>query len=69
MGIYMLCFLGGTPFGSPVLGWLADVVSPRAPLVIGGVISLVAGVTGGLLLMTRHRHTVTGTAPVNRELV
>jgi len=69
MGIYMLCFLGGTPFGSPVLGWLADILSPRAPLIIGGLISLVAGATGGLLLMTRHRHTVATEAPVNRELV
>ncbi|GGG22447.1 hypothetical protein GCM10007304_40320 [Rhodococcoides trifolii] len=42
MGIYMLCFLGGTPIGSPLLGKLADVVDPRAPLVIGGVVSLIA---------------------------
>ncbi|MGU3432226.1 MFS transporter [Actinomycetes bacterium M1A6_2h] len=42
MGIYMLCFLGGTPVGSPLLGKLADAVDPRAPLVIGGVVSLIA---------------------------
>ncbi|CBH47083.1 putative MFS transporter [Prescottella equi 103S] len=42
MGMYMLAFLGGTPLGSPLLGWLADAVDPRAPLVIGGVVSLVA---------------------------
>jgi MFS family permease len=53
MGIYMLCFLGGTPLGSPVLGWLADVLDPRAPLVIGGVISLVSGLGAALYLM-RH---------------
>ncbi|WP_420881800.1 MFS transporter [Rhodococcus sp. (in: high G+C Gram-positive bacteria)] len=43
MGMYMLAFLGGTPLGSPLLGWLADAVDPRAPLVIGGAVSLVAG--------------------------
>ncbi|OQQ37388.1 MFS transporter [Prescottella equi] len=42
MGMYMLAFLGGTPLGSPLLGWLADAFDPRAPLVIGGAVSLVA---------------------------
>ncbi|MBJ8340663.1 MFS transporter [Antrihabitans sp. YC3-6] len=54
MGIYMLCFLGGTPLGSPVLGWLADVTSPRAPLLVGGVISLAAGLAGGAYLLLKH---------------
>ncbi|MCA1004661.1 MFS transporter [Rhodococcus hoagii] len=48
MGMYMLAFLGGTPLGSPVLGWLADAVDPRAPLVIGGVVSLVAGLAAAV---------------------
>jgi MFS family permease len=51
MGIYMLCFLGGTPVGSPLLGWLAEVTDPRAPLIVGGVISAVSVVVCGLLLM------------------
>jgi MFS family permease len=51
MGIYMLCFLGGTPIGSPLLGWLAEVTDPRAPLIAGGVISAVSVVTCGLMLM------------------
>ncbi|NIL76730.1 MFS transporter [Rhodococcus sp. B10] len=51
MGIYMLCFLGGTPLGSPVLGWLADVLDPRAPLLFGGVVSLATGVVAGVYLM------------------
>lgn len=55
MGIYMLCFLGGTPVGSPVLGWLADVVDPRAPLVFGGVVSVATGLFAGIYLM-RHNN-------------
>lgn len=51
MGIYMLCFLGGTPIGSPLLGWLAQVTDPRAPLIVGGAISAIAVVVCGLLLM------------------
>ncbi|EOM77840.1 MFS transporter [Rhodococcus rhodnii] len=55
MGIYMLCFLGGTPLGGPVLGWLADVLDPRAPLVIGGAISLASGVAAVAYLWWRQR--------------
>lgn len=51
MGIYMLSFLGGTPLGSPVLGWLADAVDPRAPLIIGGAISLVSASVAGVYFL------------------
>ncbi|MBJ7288021.1 MFS transporter [Williamsia sp.] len=54
MGIYMLCFLGGTPLGSPLLGWLAGVYGPRSSLLIGGVVSAVAGVVCVALLMRAH---------------
>lgn len=51
MGIYMLCFLGGTPIGSPLLGWLAEVTDPRAPLIIGGVISAISATFCAILLL------------------
>jgi MFS family permease len=49
MGVYMLAFLGGTPLGSPLLGWLAQITDPRAPLVVGGAISAVSAVAAALL--------------------
>ncbi|WP_186629295.1 MFS transporter [Rhodococcus sp. BP22] len=54
MGIYMLCFLGGTPVGSPMLGWLADVLDPRAPLLFGGAVSLISGVGAAVYLMKHN---------------
>ncbi|WP_170945161.1 MFS transporter [Rhodococcoides fascians] len=68
MGIYMLCFLGGTPIGSPVLGWLADVLDPRAPLVVGGVVSLLTGVIAAVYLMKHNglRIGVSRAAPGRR---
>ncbi|MDY5584737.1 MAG: MFS transporter [Arcanobacterium sp.] len=42
MAIYMTIFLGGTPIGSPLIGWLGDVVGPRAVLIICGGITLAA---------------------------
>ncbi len=37
---------GTTPIGGPLLGWLADTLGGRAPLVFGGVVSLVAAAFG-----------------------
>jgi MFS family permease len=37
---------GTTPIGGPLLGWLADTLGGRAPLVLGGVVSLVAAAFG-----------------------
>ncbi|MEV8438502.1 MFS transporter [Actinosynnema sp. NPDC051121] len=53
MGLYMLVFLGGNPLGGPVMGWLAEHFTGRAPLVVGGVVSIVAAVVGGLVLARR----------------
>jgi MFS family permease len=44
MGLYMLVFLGGTPLGSPLAGWVAEVWGPRMSMVAGGMISLMASV-------------------------
>jgi MFS family permease len=50
MGLYMLVFLGGTPIGSPLAGWVAQAYGARMSVVAGGVISLVATVVVGWLL-------------------
>jgi MFS family permease len=52
MGVYMLVFLGGTPLGSPLAGWVAQEFGPRMAILSGGLISVVATVVVGLM-MTR----------------
>jgi MFS family permease len=47
MGIYMLVFLGGTPLGSPLTGWVAQQFGTRMALAAGGIISVVATVAVG----------------------
>lgn len=37
---------GTTPIGGPLLGWLADTVGGRAPIVLGAVVSLLASIFG-----------------------
>lgn len=39
MGFYLLIFLGATPIGSPLIGWLADTVGVRQTIVICGAIT------------------------------
>jgi MFS family permease len=55
MGLYMLLFLGGTPVGAPLLGLLAERLGGRAPLVLGGCVTVVAVLVVGLVLAHRNR--------------
>jgi MFS family permease len=43
MALYSVVFLGSTPIGGPISGWLSEVAGPRAGLVMGGVAALAAG--------------------------
>jgi MFS family permease len=54
MGLYMLVFLGGTPLGSPLAGWIAAAYGPRASMVAGGMISALAAVVVATLLARRR---------------
>jgi MFS family permease len=43
MALYSIVFLGSTPIGGPLAGWLAEAIDPRAALVMAGVGALIAG--------------------------
>ena len=51
LALYAMVFIGGTPFGAPVIGWLGENVGPRSTLVVGGLGSLVVSVVTGYLLL------------------
>ena len=42
MALYSVVFIGSTPIGAPLVGWLAEVAGPRAGLVLGGIAALAA---------------------------
>ena len=44
MALYSVVFLGSTPIGAPLIGWLAGAAGPRAGLVLGGTAALLAAV-------------------------
>jgi hypothetical protein len=54
MALYALLFLGSTPVGGPVLGWIAEQWGPRAGLALGGAVSLAAALAGVSVLRIRR---------------
>jgi MFS family permease len=48
MALYSVVFLGSTPIGAPLVGWIAEVAGPRASLVLGAVAALAAAVGGAV---------------------
>lgn len=54
MALYMAIFLGGTPIGAPMLGWIGDVWGPRWTIAIGSVACGLAVVAAGLHLLRRN---------------
>lgn len=58
MALYLIVFMGGTPIGSPLIGWIAEVFGPRWSLITGGVASAAAAVVAALYLARRERLTL-----------
>jgi predicted MFS family arabinose efflux permease len=48
MALYSVVFLGSTPIGAPIVGWLAEAAGPRAGLLLGAVAALVAAIGGAI---------------------
>lgn len=46
LALQMVLVMGTTPIGGPFLGWLADVAGGRMPLLLGGVVCLIAAAFG-----------------------
>jgi MFS family permease len=42
MALYSVVFLGSTPIGAPLVGWLAEIAGPRAGMALGGGAALAA---------------------------
>jgi MFS family permease len=43
MALYAIAFLGSTPIGSPIIGWISAVWGPRVGFAVGGIAALVSG--------------------------
>lgn len=56
LALYMAVFLGGTPIGAPIIGWVGDAFGPRATLLIGAGAVAIA-VLVGLIYFARRPGT------------
>ncbi|WP_265522590.1 MFS transporter [Oerskovia flava] len=51
MSLYMIVFLGATPIGSPIVGWIAEEWGPRWAIGIGSISALLVSVGAALWAM------------------
>jgi predicted MFS family arabinose efflux permease len=54
MGLYLLIFMGGTPFGSPLIGLATETIGIRGTIALCGAISLCAS----LFVWIKYRNKV-----------
>jgi MFS family permease len=62
MALYSVVFIGSTPIGAPLVGWLAEVAGPRAGLVLGGSAALIAA-AGARIAYSRTQTAAGEAAP------
>ena len=65
MALYAMGFLGTTPIGAPLVGWISQASSPRVALLVGAT----ATVAASTVTMFRHRNEHRRVAaPVSRDV-
>lgn len=55
MALYGMVFLGATPVGGPISGWIGEHLGARAGLALGGAVAVATGAVGLWLLVRRTR--------------
>lgn len=53
MAVYAILFLGSTPIGGPIVGWISQHLGPRYGLGVGSVATLLTGAIAGAVLLRR----------------
>lgn len=59
MALYMAVFMGGTPFGAPLLGWIADHAGARWTLIGGGALTSFGTILTVLISTRRQGFVIT----------
>ncbi|WP_062317212.1 MFS transporter [Demequina maris] len=58
MALYMMIFLGGTPIGSPIVGWIGETFGPRWSIGVGAIGALIVAVGAAAWVVRDARLTV-----------
>ncbi|HTK16498.1 MAG TPA: MFS transporter, partial [Acidimicrobiia bacterium] len=54
MALYAIAFLGSTPIGGPIVGWVSQQFGPRAGFALGGIAAIVATAAAGWSIARRR---------------
>lgn len=54
MSLYMLVFMGGTPIGAPLVGWVAGALGAQWGMITGGAVSVLGTLVATLVLSRRQ---------------
>jgi MFS family permease len=59
MALYLMVFMGGTPVGAPVIGWVAEAYGARWSVVGGGLVTVVGVAVAAALFLAARRRAAT----------
>jgi len=62
MALFAIGFLGTTPIGAPLIGWICTATSPRTGIMIGGLATVAAGIP---LVISARRRSARGASPTS----
>ncbi len=55
MSLWAMAFLGSTPIGGPIIGWIGENIGPRWALSVGGAAAILAAAYGAMALLKKER--------------
>lgn len=58
MALYMMVFMGATPIGSPIVGWIAEAFGPRWSIGIGSITAILVAVGAAIWTRRNWEYTV-----------
>ncbi|HZC27393.1 MAG TPA: MFS transporter [Actinopolymorphaceae bacterium] len=58
IALYSMVFIGSTPIGSPIVGWVGESFGPRWTLIGGGLVSALGALVAGAIVLRRDQLVV-----------
>jgi MFS family permease len=55
LALYFMAFMGGTPVGAPLIGWVSEHLGARWGFIAGGLVCVVAAIVAGAVLARGRR--------------
>lgn len=63
LAIYAAVIMGGTPVGAPIIGYVVEILGPRAAMVVGAAAALFAAAAGAIWMLNMRRKRRASVSP------